>query len=625
MKTILPNLPQSPDENSIVLRILTFFMKIVGKILGYVVGSIVITMGVFWLITWNLGSSISSSKNIIPVDSNHKITLTLNLSAPMGEKPVDPLESLIEGPSLVLSELIEEIDHAAQDPQVDSLLLRLEEPMMGIAQAQEVRAAIKRFQGTGKKAIAYSDTYGEANSGLLSYYLASACKEVYVQGGGYVNLKGISIEVPFLKDAFKKYDIQVNFGKREKYKSAPETFTESDFSDANRESTESMLQSLMSTILGDISKERNIPLQTLKEKVDISPLEDKDALSSKLITKIASYDAIPTSQKISFRSYQNQKKASQNLALSEDIPVVALVYGEGEIHRDPNSFEQPLGSERVMGGNKTARALKDAIEDPKVKGIIFRVDSPGGSAIASETIWNATMLARSHKKPLIVSMGNYAASGGYLVSTHATKIVAEPGTITGSIGTFMGKFITAKLWERFGVHWGTIGYGKHSDMWSSNREFTPEEWRRINTLLDNTYESFMKKVSEGRKIPMEKVREIAQGRVWTGEQALKIGLVDALGGISTAKELLLKELKIAKDSQVSFVHYPRDKSFFTKVIEGLFSPHGGDEEEMSVTSKGLKNALGLDPLIKFVNTVNRVLDSANSGSMRMEGPQYLGS
>jgi protease-4 len=247
---------------------------------------------------------------------------------------------------------------------------------------------------------------------------------------------------------------------------------------------------------------------------------------------------------------------------------IAVVYGVGPVMRGGNSFDPLFGGGPTMGSKTVAGALREAIDDEDVKAIIFRVDSPGGSYVASDTIWRETVRARQLGKPVIVSMGNVAGSGGYFVAMNATKIVAHPATITGSIGVLGGKMLTRKLFEKLGVTYGTIKTAANADMFSELDDYSAHGWQRFQAWLDRVYLDFTSKVAEGRGLPLAKVQEIAKGRIWSGEDAKQIGLVDELGGWAVATRLAREAAGIGADEDIELRTYPKDRSLFEQVLGG---------------------------------------------------------
>jgi protease-4 len=258
--------------------------------------------------------------------------------------------------------------------------------------------------------------------------------------------------------------------------------------------------------------------------------------------------------------------------------VVALVYGVGAVSRGRSEFN-PLFGGTTFGSDSVAAAFRNAAEDPRVKAIVFRVDSPGGSYVASDTVRREVQRAREKGKPVVVSMGNLAASGGYFVSMDADRIVAQPGTLTGSIGVYAGKFVTTGLWDKLGINWDTVAFGKNATLFSTDQEFSPEQRSKLEAELDRIYEDFTTRAAAARKLPLEKLRAAARGRVWTGADAKELGLVDELGGFSTALRLARDLAEISPEAHVRVQVFPRPKRAVEALIAALGQDGSGDNSE----------------------------------------------
>ncbi|UCF68261.1 MAG: signal peptide peptidase SppA, partial [Acidobacteriota bacterium] len=274
---------------------------------------------------------------------------------------------------------------------------------------------------------------------------------------------------------------------------------------------------------------------------------------------------------------------------------IALVYGVGSVMRGEGGYD-PLGGEFVMGSDTVARALRAAADDEDVRAIVFRVSSPGGSYVASDTIWRETIRAQQQGKPVIVSMGDVAASGGYFVSMHADKIVAQPGTITASIGVLAGKLITDGLWRKIGIHWDDVQAGANASIWSPTHDYDEKEYARFQAALDRIYEDFTSKVADGRGLPLETVQQIAKGRVWSGEDALRLGLVDQLGGWETALKLARDAAGIESAASIRLERFPRRRGFFEALRDE--GPPSGERAALAALERLLSEVRPLARLAK---------------------------
>ncbi len=497
------------------------------------------------------------------------------------------LGSLLSGKPMGLRDIIEAIDQASVDPNIKGLILRLDHAQSGLAQTQEIREAIKRFRETNKDnpkpTFAFADTFGELSPGTVQYYLATACENIWLQPMGSIGLTGLYSEMPFAKQAVENLKLKPQIGKRKEYKSVAETATENDFTVESREALTAVLQSIMAQIIDDIAQARNLTPAKVKDIVDHGPIFGEQMLELGLINKVAYFDQL--------RQHFNTKDKQMPLISADSYlvrnpvpphkmgqPKIALIFGEGQIHRDRSHRVDMFGN-LAMGARETLYAFKMAKEDPDVQAIVLRVNSPGGSPVASETIWRAVSEAKQQGIPVVISMSDLAASGGYWISAPANKIVAHPATITGSIGVVGGKMVTRDFWKEWGVNWGHVKVGKNADMWSTSEEYSDYGWQRLNQWLDYVYLTFTKKVAEGRKLPLEKVESIAKGRVWSGQDALRHGLVDKLGDLKTAVELAKVEAELV-DVEVAVEVFPQPLTLKQQLLQIISPPE--DDEAVSV-------------------------------------------
>ncbi|WP_225413449.1 signal peptide peptidase SppA [Stigmatella hybrida] len=519
----------------------------------------------------------SASKPSVP----GTLVLELELDQPLQEQvPEDSLAGAFGPDPATVRDVVEALEKAAQDKRVKSLLVRIDQPG-GIAVAQELRDAVKAFRASGKKAVAYTDTFGEGGSATGAYYLATAFDEVYVQPSGDVTLTGVAMETPFARDAFAKLGVQPRIGQRYEYKNAVNTYTEQGYTAAHREATEKFLGSLFGQVVRGIAEGRKLSEDEVKALIDRAPLLGQAALEAKLVDGLLYRDEVLA--KVKAEAGEGAKLLFLDKYLEragrphETGETVALVYGVGGIVRGKSGFN-PLGGDATFGADSVALALRKATEDKDVKAILFRVDSPGGSYVASDTVRREVQRAREQGKPVIVSMATYAASGGYFVSMGADKIVAQPGTLTGSIGVYGGKMVTADFWAKLGINFETVAFGKDATLYSTDTDFSPEQLAKNEASLDRVYVDFTQKAAEGRRLPLEKLQAVARGRVWTGEDAKELGLVDELGGFPKALELVREAAKLPKDAKVRLQVFPRKKQP-AEVIASLLGGGEGDNSE----------------------------------------------
>lgn len=526
----------------------------------------------------------ASSKPSVP----QNLVLELDLEEPLPEYVVsDSLAGAFSKKKATLHDVVDALQRAGSDSRVKALLVRVGQRPGTMADVQELRDAVKAFRATGKKAIAYTDTFGESAGATGAYYLASAFDEIYIQPSGNVNLTGVAMETPFARDAFAKFGVQPHIGKRYEYKNAVNTYTEMEYTAPHREATEKFLGSLYGQVLKGIKEDRKFASEDeVKALVDRAPFLGQEAVDAKLVDGLLYRDEVldkvkkdTGDAKLLFIGKYVERVVKPDVKTDGDS--IALIYGVGGVSRG-KSNSNPLSGEQTMGGDSVAAAFRKAIEDKHVKAIVFRVASPGGSYVASDTVRREVAHARAAGKPVIVSMGSYAASGGYFVSMEADKIVAQPGTLTGSIGVFGGKMVTADFWSKLGVNWDTIAFGKNATMYSSDMDFSPEQLAKNDAELDRIYADFTKRAAAGRHLPLEKLQGLAKGRVWTGEDALERGLVDALGGYPQALELAKEAAKLPKDAKLSVQVFPKEKPA-AQVLAELFGDGNGDNSEDDAT------------------------------------------
>jgi protease-4 len=461
------------------------------------------------------------------------MVLVFNVTHPVGETTLSPsLTSPFSASELTVDQIIGAMDKASRDSRVKGLLVSLDNADMELAHVQELRNAVKRFRNAGKFAHLYTASFADLGSGIGAYYFAAAFQEIWMQPVGMLSLTGISLEMPFAKKALDKIGVNPEFLHREEYKSAMESFTNESMSAPNREMLSSLLKSISGQIEKDISEDRDLEAKALEAAMQKGLLTGKDAVKAKLVTRMDYADAL-----IDYAKGKAEEKPE--LVLIEDYydavheeenprARVALVRVSGEIV--PGSEPEPGRAT----GDYIASAIHDAADSEEIKVIVLRVDSPGGSPSASETIRSAVVYAKEKGKKIIVSMGPVAASGGYWITVDADKIYALPGTLTGSIGVIMGKFEISRLWDKLGIKWEALTWGDKARLWSVNAPLSATERAAMDDAIDDTYAAFIDRVAKGRNMKPQEVRLIAKGRAWTGLQAKEIGLVDEIGGLDAA-------------------------------------------------------------------------------------------
>ena len=503
--------------------------------------------------------------------------LEFNLQAvPPETTGFDPLTILTGGGrAMALRDAVAALHRAAEDRRVAGLIARVQLAASPVGAVQELREAIAAFSAV-KPSLAWAETY----PGTLSYYLASAFGEVWMQSSGSVGLVGFASSATFLRDALEKAGIEAQFTARGEYKSAANLFTEGGFTEAHREAVTRMLESLQDQVWQAVAESRNIDAGALDALADRAPLLRDEAVESGLVDRIGFRDEalarIAELVGVDNVSNEEDEDALPRLYLSRyagaarsrlalpvpsipgrrSKPTIAVVTCEGAIvnGRGGRQF-LPFGSSNA-GADTIAAALREVAADDAVSAIVLRVDSPGGSLTASETIWREVKRARQRGKPVVASMGTVAASGGYYVSMDADAIVANPGTITGSIGVMSGKLVVRDLKDRLGVGSETVRTNANADVWSADELFTPEQQADREAEADRFYADFVERVAAGRNVSAEAVDAVARGRIWTGADALERGLIDELGGFRTAVRRAKVLAGLDEDADVRLVSYP---------------------------------------------------------------------
>jgi protease-4 len=490
--------------------------------------------------------------------------------------------------------VIKTIERASEDDRVRALIVNLKNGGMSVAHIQELRDAIVGFRQSGKAAIIYSSSYDDPMNGLAQYYFASGFDEIWMQPVGMLSISGPDMAMPYAKNALEKIGVEPEFLQREKYKGAMENFAAAEMSESSREMWTSILSDLSTQMMRDVAQNREMSPLLVRKYVDQGILTGQEALTAKLIDRLDYADVLVSEMRkslkgdpenkdlglVSLAQYAQTKPkpvAKQNVVSEKNN--VALIYAVGTI-------VEISGAQGNAGADKISGAITKAYEDENIDAIILRVDSPGGSPSASETIRRSLVKAKEKGKKVVVSMGPVAASGGYWVATDADKIVAMPGTITGSIGVVMGKFQARDLWDKIGLNWQGPQMGDNADIWSIHEPLDERGRARLNILIDDVYNSFLKRVAEGRGMSIEQAREVAQGRAWTGSQAQQNGLVDSLGGLNDAMDMTAELLGKSDRDDLNVMILPRELNAVEQFIE-MFSP------QVSIGKfLGLETALG---------------------------------
>ncbi len=523
--------------------------------------------------------------------------LTMDFSSGIVETlPDNPLAKASLGQAVVIRDTVDALAAAARDDRIKGLVAKVGRGQLGIAKIQEVRDAILTFRESGKFTYAFAESFGEGGDGTRHYYLASAFEQVYMQPSGDLDLTGLMIQSPFLREALDEIGVTPQLAQREAFKGAMNTFTDEALPEPQRENLKQLVDSLLGQIARGIAEGRELSPARARALIDRGPYMSDAALEAGLVDSLEYWDQVNdriTAVAGADANFINL--GTYNRAREADLPVgpgIALIYGVGPVQL-AESENDPTFGQVVMGSDTVARALSEAIDDEEIEAILFRVDSPGGSYVASDTIWREMQRARDLGKPVIVSMGGLAASGGYFVSAPAHKIVAQPGTVTGSIGVVAGKMVLQDLWKKIGVSWDGVQAGQNAGIWSPNRPFTEAEWARLNSRLDATYLDFTRKVADGRGMEMTAVLEVAQGKVWSGEDAQNVGLVDELGGLTRAIALA-GEAVGADPADLQLRDFPERRDPWSALVEDTLGDALG--------------GVGLDALVRAAGRISRALE-----------------
>lgn len=487
-------------------------------------------------------------------------------------------------PPTSLYDFMRVLDTAKNDDRVTAFIARVDDGEYSLTQVETIRNAVLDFRESGKKAYIYANSIGGFSNGTGEYWLASAFDEIWVQPVGTVSVSGIYAEQPFLKDVLNNIGVEMEMEQRKRYKTGPEMYTRSDMSDENRKTMRSIISGLMTKISIDVAKGRNIAQVDFDRAVNASPLTLEEAKRFNLIDKIAYVDELEDHIKqgseqrfIGMGRYVSDMKG--RLDITNDPAKVAFIKIDGMILdadpmasiSSPKSFILP---DNIAEARHISALIDEASDDDNIKVIVLRINSPGGSPTASETIRRAVVKARKKGKFVIASMGDVAASGGYWIAVNANQIIASDLTITGSIGVYGGIPNLKGLWDKIGLNFDHVSYGDNAGMYSLNKPLSDGERKRLSVMMDQVYKDFVERVAEGRMMNMGKVEDVAQGRAWTGEEAKDNGLVDLNGGFYFTLKRAMSEAGGLDWRTASMMVLPRHKDPLAELMELLDLPIG---------------------------------------------------
>ena len=513
--------------------------------------------------------------------------------------------------SLSVMDIVMTLDTAQRDTRVKGVFIRVGSGDLSVPKAEELRDALKRFRASGKFVIAHSQSF--YSGGLGDYVVAAASDEIWMQPVGTFFSAGSSTTALFLDGLFDKVEATPQFVQRYEYKNAANMFTEMDFTPAHREATLRILQSWYDSTVDEIAEDRSLSRAALVSVLDAAPVTVEEVREKGLITHMGYDDEAreaaetKAGEDATVTDFDRYAQAARGQGAGPGAPTIAFVHAAGEILEGDD--ESALsGSVDSIYGDVFAEAIREATDDDSVRAILLRVDSPGGSAIASDQILQAVKKARAAGKPVVVSMGSVAASGGYYISLGADRILALPGTLTGSIGVIWGKVAVGRTMGLIGVQARELGVGQNALFLSGVTPWNEAQMAKVNQQADVVYADFTAKVAEGRNMPLARVQDVARGRVWTGADALERGLVDELGGFWAAVDDLKMLAGIDADTRVRFKSYPAS--------EGLF---GTVSRILDTSSAALKALRGLHVLMEAepVKAVLGALQSMPSGRIEL--------
>lgn len=564
------------QQNKPETRTRKFWRVVFGSMLGFFFSTILVSILYFAMMVGMIASLSSAAEETKTIKDNS--ILKIDLSMPISERSIaTPFDGMSNyNTPTGLNDILASLKAAANDPKIKGIFLCAPEVSASPATMKEIHDALVNFKKSGKFIYAYSDSYGQNG-----YYLATTADKIVMNPTGNLLLKGYAFQIMFYKGLLDKLDVDVQVIRHGQFKSAVEPYILDKMSEANNKQMTVLVNSLWSSLSKDIATSRGISVERLNQIVDnLSCFSPDSALRMKLVDQLAySGDmermlknkvAMGENEKLNFVTISNYVKSIKNDSKASDK--IAVVYAVGEIRDGKGDNDAGIFSDSFI------KEFRKAYKNKDVKAIVLRVNSPGGSAMASENIWREIALAKKAGKIVVTSMGDYAASGGYYISCNSDYIFAQPNTLTGSIGVFgMIPSLQKALQNKLGVTIDGVKSNQHSDFMTGFRAMDESELAVMQNMVEQTYGLFTKRVADGRKMKVAEVDSIGQGRVWAGKDALAIGLVDKLGSLDDA---IAKAAQLAKVSNYKLVYYPQQKSFFEKLFTAK-----DDEVEMAMKSK----------------------------------------
>ncbi len=541
-----------------LLKLIVFFFACIGFL------TVIVIFGLMSLVE----SGVSSIHTSSPVPD--RVILELDLTKPVVEYvDQDSISGIFNQHKLTVMKVIESLRLAADDDRVVGVIAKIDSVPMGLATRQQIYSAVADFKRSGKFTAIYAETFGQMGQSSGAYYLATAFDKIYLQPCGDLNLTGIIYQSPFIKGTLEKLHIEPRLESKEEYKNMKNLFTETGYTEFHKEALEKVMHSQFDQIVTAIATARNLDVTQVRHLVNRAPLSAIQATEAGLVDELLYRDQIYNllNEKYDDADFMEiTDYVTQSDSAFDSGEKVAIIYGLGEIHAG-SSEPSPFGDNQSIGSDTICEALRDVMDDDDVGAIILRINSPGGSYVASDTIWRQIGQARAAGKFVVASMSDVAASGGYYLAMACDKIVAEPGTITGSIGVVGGKFLTREFWSQWlGVTFDSVQIGENANIWSAVDDYSDSQHKKVIENISRAYDDFVTKAAQGRNMSKAAMLKVAKGRIWTGADAKDLGLVDSLGGLVTAIDIVRKELGVSPDGNINLQVYPKPKTFFESLI-----------------------------------------------------------
>jgi protease IV len=585
-----------------MIRFLTWLRSILMAVVNTLAKAVVLlVLVVVLLLVFSLARGDGLPANMV---------LALDLREAIDDSAAAPT-SILTSKRVTVMDVVLGLDAAGRDRRVKGVVMRLGNGTLSTAQAEEIATAVQRFRKTGKFVIAQATAFFGA--GMGDYLAASAADEIWVQPKSPFSVSGTGGGEIFLRGTLDKINAEPQIAKRAEYKSAADMFMEKQMSPADREQLTVLMNSVYDSAVGEMAANRHITRPEVIAALEASPQFAEDARSRRLVDRIGYEDEVRAAANARAGSGVKSVKFADYVKETPRLgsPNIAIVEAAGEI-RDGTAGNSLLNASSGIASDDLSAAIAQAARDKNIKAIVLRVDSPGGSVTASDQILHAVKVAQKAGKPVVISMGGVAASGGYYISLSANRIVAEPGTITGSIGVLTGKVSFGKSLGLVGANAETVAVGKNTLMDSPLQPFTDAQWANLNHQADVIYDDFTQKVAAGRRLPLDKVRQVARGRVWSGTDARTQGLVDSLGGFWTAAQAAAS-LAGVPSGEMAFRIYPRPSG----ILARLASLSGGLDASIGVMGR-IESLLNLPVLQAVLGQVSSLPQGGPGGSLQLK-------